>query len=64
MGRALAEVSEGAATIWREADEALGVSLSRLCFEGPAEGLALTVNTQPAVLTASVAESWPACSAA
>jgi len=57
MGRALAEVSAGAAAIWREADEALSVSLSRLCFEGPADELALTANTQPAVLTASVAAS-------
>ncbi len=55
MGRALAQVCESAAAIWREADEALGFPLSRLCFEGPAVELALTVNTQPAVLTASVA---------
>lgn len=55
MGRALALASERAAAIWREADLALGVSLSRLCFEGPADELALTANTQPAVLTASVA---------
>src|SRR5438132_132398 len=40
---------------WAEADAALGFRLSRLCFEGPAEELALTANTQPAVLTASVA---------
>ena len=38
-----------------EADTALGFSLSRLCFEGPAEELQLTANTQPAVLTCSVA---------
>jgi [acyl-carrier-protein] S-malonyltransferase len=55
MGKALAEESTRAADIWREADEALGFSLSRLCFEGPADQLALTANTQPAVLTASVA---------
>ncbi len=55
MGRALAEVSDRAAAIWRAADDALGFPLSRLCFEGPADELALTVNTQPAVLTASVA---------
>src|SRR5215475_8418356 len=55
MGKALAEASTRAADIWREADEALGFSLSRLCFEGPADQLALTANTQPAVLTASVA---------
>jgi [acyl-carrier-protein] S-malonyltransferase len=55
MGRALAQASPAAAAVWREADAALGFSLSRLCFEGPADELALTANTQPAVLTASVA---------
>jgi [acyl-carrier-protein] S-malonyltransferase len=55
MGRALAEHSPGAAAVWAEADAALGFSLSTLCFEGPAADLALTANTQPAVLTTSVA---------
>jgi [acyl-carrier-protein] S-malonyltransferase len=55
MGKALAEASGSAAALWREADATLGFSLSRLCFEGPADELALTANTQPAVLTASVA---------
>jgi [acyl-carrier-protein] S-malonyltransferase len=55
MGRALAEASTRAAAVWQDADAALGFSLSRLCFEGPADELALTANTQPAVLTASVA---------
>ena len=55
MGQAFAQTSAGAAAIWREADDALGFSLSRLCFEGPVDQLALTANTQPAVLTASVA---------
>jgi [acyl-carrier-protein] S-malonyltransferase len=55
MGRALAEASPAAAAVWAEADTALGFPLSRLCFEGPADDLALTANTQPAVLTASVA---------
>jgi len=55
MRQALAEASPGVAAVWREADLALGFSLSRLCFEGPADQLALTANTQPAVLTASVA---------
>jgi [acyl-carrier-protein] S-malonyltransferase len=55
MGRALAEGSRAAAAVWAEADAALGFPLSRLCFEGPASDLALTTNTQPAVLTASVA---------
>ena len=55
MGRALAEASPAAAAVWREADAALGFPLTRLCFEGPEADLALTANTQPAVLTASVA---------
>ena len=55
MGRALAEGSKAAAAVWQEADAALGFPLSRLCFEGPESDLALTANTQPAVLTASVA---------
>jgi [acyl-carrier-protein] S-malonyltransferase len=55
MGRAFAESSKSAAAVWKEADEALGFALSRLCFDGPEEKLTLTVNTQPALLTASVA---------
>ena len=55
MGRQFAGTSPAAATIWREADDAVGFPLSRLCFEGPSDELALTVNTQPAILTASVA---------
>ncbi len=55
MGRALAEASPAAAAVWAEADAALGFALSRLCFEGPEADLALTANTQPAVLTTSVA---------
>ncbi len=55
MGKQFANASPVAAAIWRAADEAVGFPLSRLCFEGPAEDLALTVNTQPAILTASVA---------
>jgi len=55
MGRLLAEGSPAAAAVWREADAAVGFPLSRLCFEGPEADLALTVNTQPAILTASVA---------
>lgn len=55
MGRALAGRFEEAAQAWQEADDALGFPLSRLVDEGPAEALALTENTQPAVLAASVA---------
>ncbi len=55
MGRELAERYPAARMVFEEADEALGFSLSRLCFDGPAESLQLTENTQPAILTTSVA---------
>src|SRR5262249_43664213 len=44
-----------AARVFAEADQALGFSLSKLCFEGPEEELQLTANTQPAILAASIA---------
>jgi [acyl-carrier-protein] S-malonyltransferase len=55
MGRELAENFKSAAHAFEEADDALGFSLSKLCFEGPEEELKLTANTQPAILAASVA---------
>jgi [acyl-carrier-protein] S-malonyltransferase len=55
MGRELAEGFAAARETFEEADDALGFSLSGLCFEGPAEQLQLTENTQPAILTVSVA---------
>ena len=55
MGRELAERFPVAAETFAEADEALGFPLSKLCFEGPEEDLRLTENTQPAILTVSVA---------
>lgn len=55
MGRELAEQFPAAKQTFAEADEALGFALSRLCFEGPEEELRLTENTQPAILTVSVA---------
>ncbi len=55
MGREAFDASDVARSVFEEADEALGESLSRLCFEGPEEALQLTANTQPAVLTASIA---------
>jgi len=55
MGRDLAERFPAARQVFEEADEALGFSLSQLCFEGTAEQLQLTENTQPAILTASAA---------
>lgn len=59
MGRELAEGFACAREIFERADAALGFPLSRLCFEGPAEALQLTENTQPAILTCSVA-AWSA----
>src|SRR5947207_2446695 len=55
MGRDLAEQYPAARAVFAEADEALGFALSRLCFEGPAEDLQRTENTQPAILTTSTA---------
>lgn len=55
MGREAFEASDAARGVFEEADEALGESLSQLCFEGPEQDLKLTSNTQPAVLTASIA---------
>jgi [acyl-carrier-protein] S-malonyltransferase len=55
MGRGFYEGSKAARAVFDEANEALGFDLARLVFEGPEAELALTANTQPAVLTASVA---------
>jgi len=55
MGRAFYESSSGAKRVFEEANDALGVDLTRVMFEGPEADLALTATTQPAVLTASVA---------
>jgi [acyl-carrier-protein] S-malonyltransferase len=55
MGRDLAEAYVVARRIYERADEILGLSLSRLCFEGPKEELDDTVNTQPALFVASLA---------
>jgi [acyl-carrier-protein] S-malonyltransferase len=55
MGRQLAERFPVAANTFAEADEACGFALSKLCFEGPEDELKLTENTQPAILTVSVA---------
>lgn len=41
--------------VFEEADEALGFSITKMCFEGPESDLRLTYNTQPAILTASTA---------
>ncbi len=55
MGRAFHEVSPGAREAFEEASDALGLDVAKLCFEGPEDALQLTANTQPAVLTVSVA---------
>lgn len=55
MGKDLADNFVAARRVFEEVDEALGFPVSRLCFEGPAETLQLTENTQPAILSVSVA---------
>ena len=55
MGKELADNFSVARQVFEEADQALGFSISNLCFEGPEEELRKTVNTQPAILTVSVA---------
>jgi [acyl-carrier-protein] S-malonyltransferase len=57
MGRYLFDTFPAARRRFEEADDALGFSISNLCFEGPDEALRLTENTQPALLTVSVA-AW------
>jgi len=55
MGKDLAENYPVAADVFRRGDEALGFSISKLCFEGPEEDLRQTVNTQPALFITSIA---------
>ncbi len=55
MGKDLAGKYPAAKAVFDEADRALGFSISKLCFEGTEEDLKLTANTQPAILTCSVA---------
>lgn len=55
MGRALYESFPEARAVFDAADDALNEKLGRLCFEGPEEALKLTANTQPAILTVSMA---------
>ena len=55
MGKALADTWPAARRMFEEADDMLGFSLSRLSFEGPEDQLKLTENTQPALLTVSMA---------
>jgi [acyl-carrier-protein] S-malonyltransferase len=55
MGRAFHDASPAARAVFEEASDALGLDIAKLCFEGPESDLQLTANTQPAVLTVSVA---------
>lgn len=55
MGKDLYDNFPEARQVFEEADDALRFSLSKMCFEGTAEDLALTANTQPAILTTSIA---------
>lgn len=55
MGKALSDAFPEAKAVFDAADDALGEKLSSLCFDGPEDALKLTANTQPAILTVSVA---------
>ena len=55
MGKELAARYTSAARLYEEANEAVGIDLRALCFEGPAEELDRTANTQPALLATSIA---------
>ena len=55
MGKELAEKYPSARAVFDEADKALGFSISQMCFAGTEEDLKQTANTQPAILTCSVA---------
>ncbi|GIU81623.1 MAG: [acyl-carrier-protein] S-malonyltransferase [Acidobacteria bacterium] len=55
MGKDFYDNFAPARECFQKADEALGFSISKLCFDGPMEELTLTRNTQPAILTTSIA---------
>ena len=55
MGKDLNDNFSVARELFEEANDALGFDLAKMCFEGPEEDLKLTANTQPAILTMSVA---------
>jgi [acyl-carrier-protein] S-malonyltransferase len=55
MGKDLADAFSVVRWTFEEADDALGIALSRLCWEGPESELTLTVNAQPALLVHSIA---------
>jgi [acyl-carrier-protein] S-malonyltransferase len=62
MGKALADAFPESRAVFQAVDDALGEPLSRLCFAGPEAELALTRNTQPAILATSIAAhaAWTA----
>lgn len=55
MGRDLHDSFDSAKAVFKQADEALGFPLSRLCFDGPDDELCQTINAQPAIVTVSLA---------
>ncbi len=55
MGKDLYEMSESAKQVFDTADKVLGKSITTMCFEGPEEALKQTVNTQPSIVTMSIA---------
>lgn len=55
MGHDLCDASPISRAVFAQADSVLGIGLSRLCFDGPAESLNDTLNTQPAILATSIA---------
>ena len=55
MGKDFYEAFKESKAVFDRADEILGFSLTKLCFEGPIEELTKTINCQPAILTASIA---------
>lgn len=55
MGKDLYDNFEAAKKVFEEADKILGKNISKICFEGPDEELKQTINTQPAILTTSIA---------
>ena len=55
MGKDLCDAFPEAKRVFDEADAALGYPISKICFEGPEEELKRTANTQPAILTHSIA---------
>jgi malonyl CoA-acyl carrier protein transacylase len=55
MGKEIHDKFQIARDVFKKADDALGFSISKLCFEGPEDELKLTANAQPAILTTSVA---------